>query len=121
MKKTNTIRKPKYTQVCIWPATNLGKGTVDDFQDWCAEQGIRVQFLEIVTTFPDVENDAVVPDTGGRTDLFFAVHDKDINKIAAWRLPYGIRWIEDATSSMNDYDKNPIYPERVLEYRSWEA
>ena len=53
--------------------------------------------------------------------MFFAVHQDDIGKFAVKRLQYGIRWIEDAMSNVNGYYLNPIYPEYIEGYKSWNA
>jgi hypothetical protein len=74
--------------------------------------GVRVQLLETILTKPDVG----VPDTGGRCDIFLAIHEDDVAKFAVPRLGMGIRWLEDVVSKVNGYPSNPIYPDYVLEY-----
>lgn len=108
-----------FSQVCIWPATTVTpNSTPKDFEDWVLEKfGTKVQYLEEIKTLPDTGD--LENKTGGRNDVFFAVHKDDIMKFAVPRLKSGIRWIEDVTSSINGYLSNPIYPERVLEYKTW--
>lgn len=117
----NVERKPNYTQVCVWEGTTLGDKTPEYFEEWMASQDgfqTRIQFLEIIETFPDQDKKGnCVERSGGRSDLFFAVHQDDIAKFAVPRLMAGIRWIDDVLSSVNY--RSPIYPNRVREYRSW--
>ena len=81
---------------------------------------VRVQYLEEIETLPDRDEDGVEdPDTGGRNDLLFAVHEDDVMEFAVPRLQIGIRWIEDAVGEWNNKNGYIIYPERVKEYRIW--
>ena len=108
-----------FTQVCVWPETSLGGSTGKEFEEWVLTNfGTRVQFLETIVTNPDLDSVGdVVPETGGREDLFFAVHNEDIAKFAIPRLVVGIRWIEDVYGNGGGY----LYPARVAEYKSWVA
>lgn len=118
----NVTRKPQYQQVCIWPATYLGGETAEDFEKWFEEEfKTRVQYLETVTTGPDLhpETREPVPGTGGRTDIFFAIHEDDIKHFALRRFQIGASWLEDVVADINGYNNNPIYPERVLKYKCW--
>ena len=91
----------------------------EDFIDQFKEVfDTRVQYLETILTKPDLDDPE---NTGGRSDVFFAVHQDDIEKFAVRRLQYGIRWIEDAMSNVNGYHLNPLYPEYVEGYKSWNA
>lgn len=112
----NVDRKENFTQVCVWPGTVVGEESIADFQEWFLEEfGTRVQYLEEVVTAPDLVEDVAVPGTGGRNDVFFAVHDDDIGKFAVPRLSVGIRWLEDIYGNGHGH----IYPERVADYKSW--
>ncbi len=117
----NVERKEGFSQVCVWPATVVGKENVEDFEKFMADEfkGTRVQYLEEIETFPNKDefcyND--VEGTGGRNDLFFAVHNEDISKFAVPRLVYGIRWIEDVLAKGN----YSFYPEHVFDYKTWKA
>lgn len=114
MRTENVKLEPGFTQVCIWPGTTMGDNTPEDFVAWFKQFDFRIQYLEEITTKPDVRNGRVVEGTGGRIDQVFAIHDDDIGRFAVWRLPFGIRWIDDALP------QDPIYPERFEQYKSWE-
>jgi hypothetical protein len=102
-----------FTQLCVWPGTVLGDSTPKDLEDFFLnEMGVRVKYHTEVETLPDVENGKAVPDTGGRNDLFFFVHNDDIPKFAVPRLQMGIRWWEDVIV-YND-NKN-LYTDQFLE------
>ena len=115
-------RKPEFTQVCVWPACFINKdGVIDDerikeFETMMEEQfKCRFQFLEEVTTKPDLHNDGTpVLGTGGRIDLLFSIHSEDIGKFAVARLQYGIRWLEDVVNG----DPH-IYNDKIKEYMCW--
>ena len=112
-------RLPNYTQVCIFPGLLVDQDEIQEFTDQIKEVfDTRVQYLETILTKPDVDDPE---NTGGRSDVFLAVHQDDIEKFAVRRLQYGIRWIEDALSNVNGYHLNPIYPEYVEGYKSWNA
>lgn len=114
----NVERNENYNQVCVWPGTILEDNQVSDFVNWFLENGFRIQHLESIKTGPDRdEGGAPVEDTGGRSDVFFAVHDEDVLKFAIPRLQMGIRWIEDVLD--NEADGFSLYPSRVSEYRTW--
>ena len=118
-----------FSQVCVWPGTvvnysgnpaNLSEGEkmneIAQFVEFMKDNfGVCVQYLEEILTNPDPDD----CESGGRNDLFFAVADEDIGKFAIPRLQYGIRWIEDALSSVNRTAY--LYPERVKEYCCWDA
>jgi hypothetical protein len=62
-----------------------------------------VEEVETLPT-PNVEG------TGGRNDVFFYVHDNDIDKFSVPRLSMGIRWWEDVLGNGNGV----LYKEEVL-------
>jgi hypothetical protein len=113
----NIALQDGFKQVCVWPGTVLPAAQVAEFVQWCADEfKTRVQFLESITTSPDRdERGQAVPDTGGRTDVFFAVHDADVGKFAIPRLSMGIRWVEDVFGNGH----GGLYPERVAAYKCW--
>ena len=114
----NIQLKPDFKQVCVWPGCILGKSTVVEFEEFFKNDfNTRIQFLEEIKTLPDTENGRPVPDTGGRNDIFFAIHDEDISNFSIPRFQIGVRWIEDVLASCNY--RSRIYPERVFDYCSW--
>ncbi|MGD2073275.1 MAG: hypothetical protein PVG65_07310 [Candidatus Thorarchaeota archaeon] len=117
----NIEKKENYRQVCIWPACIVGKDKISDFEKHMGEKlNVRVQYLEEIKTNPDVnENGDPIEGTGGRNDLFFAVHDNDISQFIIPKLTMGISWIEDVLANCN-YDQK-IYPERIFKYKCWDA
>jgi hypothetical protein len=107
-----------FKQVCVWPACVVGKGKEDEFIKFMLEEfKARVQYLEEIKTTPDTNRGRLVEGTGGRNDLFFAVHNEDLGKFTIPRLSVGIRWIDDVLAKCN-YNSR-IYPERVFDYCSW--
>ena len=114
--KTNS----EYTQVCVWPGTIIKPAEVKQFEAFFEENGFRVQFLESITTSPDLDEEGEpVVDTGGRTDVFFTIHNDDVMKFAIPRLQMGIRWIEDVLDNESHAQDHSIYPSHVKEYRAW--
>ncbi|MBL8682523.1 MAG: hypothetical protein JNK05_25370 [Myxococcales bacterium] len=77
----------------------------------------RVQFLEVIETLPDRDaRGQVVPDTGGRSDVLFAVCEEDYSsEFNVERMVRGVRWLEDTVSKSNR-PNGILYPERVLDY-----
>lgn len=114
-------RKKNYVQVCVWAGTIVEPEQVKEFEKMFKDDmGVRVQYLETIETAPDLTKDGFpVEGTGGRQDVFFAVHSDDVMKFSVPRLTMGIRWIEDVLAEGNYRQK--IYPERVEEYTTWEA
>ncbi len=121
--RAGVMRKPRYEQVCVWEGTIVGEAKIQDFEAFMLRKfGARVQYLEEIKTAPDTyERDDFhpVPGSGGRNDLFFAVHLDDLPSFSVPRLLAGIRWIEDVLSTVNYSSK--IYPSRVFDYRTWDA
>lgn len=115
-------RKEDYNQVCVWPATIVGAENAKDFEaQMLAKMGVRVQYLEEVVTKPDYDNTFdmnVVPGTGGRNDLIFAIHVEDIIKFAVPRFGVGIRWIEDVLDPIN-HNRHMYDCGRLDKYRNW--
>lgn len=104
--------KTKFVQVCVWPATVVGKDKATEFVSFMKKNfGVRVKYAEEILTLPDMKNGSPVPDTGERNDLFFYVHNDDIGKFAVPRLTQGIRWVEDVVSNGDA----KIYPKGVLD------
>jgi hypothetical protein len=86
-----------FTQLCVWPGTELGESTPKEFSEWFQEaMGVRVQYHTEIKTLPDLDSAGrPIPETGGRNDLFFFIHTEDVKAFAVPRLKMGIRWWED--------------------------
>lgn len=97
-----------FSQVCVWEGTLVGKEEVENFEKWLQDEfGVRGKYCEEVETLPTPNEEG----TGGRNDLFFRVHDEDIQKFAVPRLVVGIRWWEDVLGNGNGV----LYPQEVLD------
>lgn len=110
---TLNVKLPEdHTQVCIWTGTVVKPDEIADFESFFMdEMRVRVKYLETIETKADKSG------PGGRHDVFFSVHRDDVMKFATPRLSLGIRWFEDAISSING--GNTLYPKRVEAYDSW--
>jgi len=103
-----------FNQLCVWPGTLLEPNQVDDFTNFFKEEmGVRVKFKTVIFTNPDLdERFRPIAATGGRSDLFFYVHDEDVAKFAVPRLEMGIRWWEDV---IKYNDNSHLYPEEFIQ------
>ena len=114
---SNIKLNPGFEQVCVWPGTLVGEDKIAEFEAFLLEKfGARVQYLEEVTTAPDLKNGFPVEGTGGRNDVLFAIHNEDIGKFAIPRMQFGVRWVEDVYGNGG----GALYPERVAEYQTWD-
>lgn len=117
----NVQKRENYNQVCVVHGLLLKDGDKDytkEFVKFIEEKcKVRVQFLEEIKTRADLEHGESVEGTGGRNDVFFAVHDEDVGKFAIPRFQLEARWIEDVLAECNY--KSPIYPKRVFDYCIW--
>lgn len=113
-------RKEGFSQVCVWPGCELGDDTPEQFAEFMKENlNVRVQYLETVVTKPDIDDRGnVVPDTGGRHDMLFAVHSDDVGMFAIPRLRAGIRWIEDVLAEIN-HGRHLYDCDRLDRYKTW--
>ena len=115
--ETNTPLNENFHQVCVWPATIVGEDNIKNFEAFFYEEvGVRIQFLEEVTTSPDIRDGMIIDGTGGRVDVLFAVHDDDVPKFAIERFTFGIRFIEDVLMNGG----GSIWPIRVRDYWCWD-
>lgn len=118
--RKNIMTEAPFTQVCVWPATLVAPDQVAAFEAFMLENfETRVKFLETIHTAPDMQDGYPVEGTGGRADVFFAVHSADISKFAIPRLKAGIRWIEDVLDNEMSRASGSVYPARVHGYRTW--
>jgi hypothetical protein len=116
----NVERKKGFEQVCVWPGTLIKENEIKDFEEWILNEfKTRAQYLETIETEPDIKNGKITEGTGGRHDVFFAIHKEDVGKFSIPRLSVGIRWVEDVLAKGNY--KNKIYPKRVFKYKTWEG
>lgn len=105
--------KTKFTQLCVWYGTVVGKKEIKAFERYFKEElGFRVKYVTEVETLPDLDkNGQPVEETGGRNDCFFFIHSDDVGKFAVPRLSMGIRWWEDVLGNGNGY----LYTKEFLE------
>ena len=97
----------KFNQLCVWEGTLVGKEEIKSFEKFFKnEMNVRVKYMEEIETLPTPGE----PNTGGRNDVFFYVHDDDIMKFSVPRLALGVRWWEDVLGNGNGV----LYPENVL-------
>jgi hypothetical protein len=111
--------KDGFNQVCVWPGTIIEKDQIEDLEkEMIRICNTKIQYLETIKTTPDTDRDGFeVAGTGGRIDVFFAVHKDDVGKFALPKLEMGIRWLEDVLAKGNY--RCPIYPDHVYNYVSW--
>jgi hypothetical protein len=102
-----------YNQLCVWSGTVLGDSSVADLEAWFLEHfETRIQYKCEQTTNPDLDEwGHPIPDTGGRNDLFFYVHEGDVMKFAAAKIGLGVRWWEDVVKYNNNAH---LYSEEFL-------
>jgi hypothetical protein len=112
----------KYNQVCVWPGILIDEEQIWDFEkSFLDDFAVDAKFLEVIKTKPDINSDGQIQkETGNRSDVFFAIDLSSTPKsFYSIRLKMGIRWVEDVLEYWNLYDENPIYEERVKDYRNW--
>lgn len=109
--ETPTFTKD-FQQVVVWPGTVLREDEYEDFTDFFkTEFDTRVAEIESVTTGPNLDSEGnPVPDTGGRIDVIFKVHNDDIPKFAIPKMHIRASWWEDMLD--NGYAK--IIPAEVV-------
>lgn len=103
-----------FKQLCVWPGTLLEESEHQDFVEFFQnEMGVRVKHEATLKTNPDLdERGNPVPETGGRSDVFFYIHDADVQKFAVQRLNLGIRWWEDVIKY--NEGNNHLYPQEFI-------
>ena len=102
-----------YNQLCMWPGVTLEGSAPKELEDFFQDKmGVRVKYHAEVSTLPDLDSSGnQIPDTGGRSDLFFFIHDEDVPKFAVPRLQMGIRWWEDV---IKYNDNSHMYTEEFI-------
>lgn len=109
------LKETKYTQLLIWPRTNLAGTSPEEFEALFFEKfAVRVKFAELVEL------------PGGRTDLLFFAADEDFH--IWWELlwPLGIKYWEQVIGLQLGKDVNlclpedgVIYPAELIERYPW--
>ncbi len=101
-----------YSQLCVWPGAIVGKENAEHFESEMLRLfNARVKYEDEVKTNPGIDHElGVIPETGGRNDLFFYVHSDDIGHFAIGRLKFGIRWWEDVFFNKQEY----LYPKEFI-------
>lgn len=103
-----------YQQVCVWQGVVVEVNQRSEFVEWMSETfqlKHPVYFIKTLVTSPTPGE----PETGGREDVLFYIHNDDIASFAVPRLQYGIRWIEDVI----DNGGQQIHRENLSVYYSW--
>lgn len=113
--ESNVKLKEGFSQVCVWPGTVMDDSRSEEFEQWFLDNvEVRVQYLETILTNPDKDKQGLpVPETGGRQDVFFAIHNDDLMKFVLPKLQLGARWLEDVYGNKQGY----LYPRRVALYQ----
>lgn len=104
-----------YHQIGIVQGMALAEKDIEDFEKFALEElGGKIKYLETVKTKPDIdENGNAVPGTGGRSDVFVAIHEDSIKtSFSIKRLQFGIRWLEDVIKYNNH---SYLYSTEILE------
>ena len=105
-----------FTQVCVWHGYGVESGA--EFERIIKDNtGHTVKYLETILTNPDTDKKGnPIPETGGRSDIFFAIADND-HSSAGVKMALGARWFEDVIMNGGRY----LYPERVMDYWCWDG
>ena len=92
----------EYKQLYIWEGIILTddkemptEENINNFLNYLENNlGGRFKYCGYVITLPDKDkNGNLIPETGGRSDQFFYIHNDDVNRVA--RLKMGIHYWED--------------------------
>ncbi|MFZ2657877.1 MAG: hypothetical protein WAX69_23290 [Victivallales bacterium] len=105
----------KYKRIAIWPGATCGteEKEVKEFESWALRVWkVRIRFLEnVYTPDRDVFGDTIEGNPG-KTDLFFTVHEDDLEKFEPSRLIAGINWFKDM---LNLRRLRRQYPQEILD------
>ena len=86
-----------FNQLCVWPSTLVGKENVLDFENYFKEEiDIRIKYME------EIEN------VDGGNDVFFYVHQEDLQKFLFKRMNMGIKWWEDVEEKVRLYSREVL-------------
>lgn len=113
-----------YSQAVSWPGTTCAADEGADVEKFIAEEfnGARAKFIGCFLTKPDVDQFGEnVPDTGGRSDLCFYVHEDDMGKFAVARFRFGMRWVDDVIGNEKARGDDTIYEQGFHDLCSWKT
>ena len=101
--------------VCVWPGTLVGQEEVETFNSIMSEQlGVKITYLEEVKTNPNPGE--TLEESGGRTDVFFEMDEKDLDEVTLPFLMMNILPIMNITPEfMNQMNENKLYPQEVID------
>lgn len=86
-----------FNQLCVWPSTLVGQENVTEFENYFKEEiGIRIKYMEEIWN------------VDGGNDVFFFVHQEDLQKFLFKRMNMGIKWWEDVEEKSRLYSKEVI-------------
>lgn len=105
-----------FTQAVLWPGCILPAAQVPEFEEFILKElGARAKFIGSYKTLPDAE-----PDSGGREDVLFYVHEEDISGFSVKRLALGMRWVEDVLDNEKRRNEGTIYVQEIHDLYSWD-
>lgn len=114
-----------FSQAVSWPGTTCPASQEAEFVEFIAEQfnGTRAQYIGCFLTKPDIDpgDGCPVPDTGGRSDLCFYVHEDDMGKFAAQRFAFNMRWVDDVIANEKARGDVSIYEQGFHDLCSWKT
>ena len=114
----NIELKKGFTQVVVWEGVIIPEDETDRFETFIKDElDCGVQFLETILTLPTEGKE----NTGGRSDVFFAIADEDLDKFPPHKVTHGMRWIEDVIANEKLRNRPSIHPERIEQYQSWDG
>lgn len=110
-----------FSQAVQWPAIIVEPGQESLFEEFIlSDLGTRAKFIGCYETLPDYDDyGCPVPETGGRVDCYFGVHEEDIGKFAVPRFQFGMRWVDDVLDNERAHSKRTIYVKEVHDLSSW--
>lgn len=110
-----------YSQVVQWPGTTVGTENIEMFEAFLQDAlAIRAKYICEVLTAPDYKDGMPVEGTGGRSDVYFGVHEDDIGSFALARFQFGMRWVDDVIANEKFRGEPSIYPQSVHDLCSWD-
>ena len=95
-------RSENYSQLMVWEGTLIDESEYADFQEFIASEIGSKNPVKIIGTVKTLRG---YGGPGGRSDMFFIVHNDDINRFAIGKMKIRLRWYEDVLDNTPD-----IYP-----------